>query len=191
MWCTQCTISSLRITRRRVGMPSKPGAFRAFSARRARSASEREIVKDASSWLSSVIGAASIGGGSPSIVDWEACLTKTALRISALSMSFSTRLPESSSKGGVNDGLLLVKTVRNINWYRSGKLCGCGILLVVAATGSPSRAEWLQLVLLFWCSPGASVKIKSDLAVRSIDVTLLHCRSCLNMFHPCSVGFCL
>ena len=52
-------------------MPSKPGAFRAFSARRARSTSEREIVEDKSSWLSSVIGAASIGGGSPSSA-WEA-----------------------------------------------------------------------------------------------------------------------
>ena len=59
-------------------MPSKPGAFRAFSARRARSTSEREIVKDTSSWLSSVIGAASTGGGSPSSADWEACLTKKA-----------------------------------------------------------------------------------------------------------------
>ena len=106
-------------------MPSKPGAFRAFSARRARSTSEREIVKDTSSWLSSVIGAASIGEGSPSSADWEACLTKKALRISALSTSFSTKLPESSSKGGVNDGLLLVKTVRN--WYRRGKLCDFGI----------------------------------------------------------------
>ena len=70
-------------------MPSKPGAFRGFSACRARSTSEREIVKDTSSWLSSVIGAASIGGGSPSSADWEACLTKNALRISALSTSFS------------------------------------------------------------------------------------------------------
>ena len=116
-------------------MTSKPGAFRAFSARRARSTSEREIVKDTSSWLSSVIGAASIGGGSPSSDDWEACLTKKALRISALSTSFSTKLPESSSKGGVNDGLLLVKTLRN--WCRRGKLCDCG----PAAAGSPSRAE--------------------------------------------------
>ena len=73
----------------------------------------REIVNDTSSWLSSVIGAASIGGGSPSSADWEACLTKKALRLSALSTSFSTKLPESSSKDGVNDGLLLVKTVRN------------------------------------------------------------------------------
>ena len=90
-------------------MPSKPCAFRAFSARRALSTSERENVKDKSSWLSSVIGAASIGRGSPSSTYWEACLTKNALRISALSTSFSTRLPESSSKGGVNDDLLLVK----------------------------------------------------------------------------------
>ena len=116
-------------------MPSKLGAFRAFSARKARSTSEREIVKDTSSWLSSVIGAASIGGGSPSSADWEACLSKDAFRISALSTSFLTRLPESSSNGGVNDGLLLVKPVRN--WYRRGKLCDCGI----AAAGSPSGAE--------------------------------------------------
>ena len=94
-------------------MPSKPGAFRAFSARRARSTSERKIVKDTSSWLSSVIGAASIGGGSPSSADQEACLTKNALRISALSTSFFTNRPESFSKGGVNDRLLFVKTVRN------------------------------------------------------------------------------
>ena len=116
-------------------MPSKPGAFRAFSTRKARSTSEREVVKDTSSWLSSVIGAALIGGGSSSSADWEACVTKNALRISALSTSFSTRLPESCSKGGVNDSFLLVKTVRN--WYRRGKLCDCGI----AAAGSPSRAE--------------------------------------------------
>ena len=79
-------------------MPSKPGAFRAFSAR---STSEREIVKDTSSWLSSVIGAASIGGhgGSPSSADWEACLTKKALRISAFSLSLSLSLSRSQIPG--------------------------------------------------------------------------------------------
>ena len=95
---------------------------------------ERSRNCEGHNWLSSVIGAALIGEGSPSGADWEACLTKNALRISALSTSFSTRLPESSSKGGVNDGLLLVITARN--WYRRGNLCDCGI----AAAGS-SRAD--------------------------------------------------
>ena len=96
-------------------------------------------MKDTSSWLSSVISAASIGGGSPSSADWEACLMKNAWRISALSTSFSTRLSESYSKGGVNDSLLLVKTVRS--WYRRGKFCDCG----PAAAGSPSReSDWFR-----------------------------------------------